>query len=116
LQRDPRAAAHADRLAPVFISRYLELARAGRFDAIPQPIRYGYLSYMDPLDAFYERRATEEPDPSAWIWTQLYNAKLRGEAMPLPGGHRSVSVASASAPGGAFLQVLATFGRQTIRR
>jgi hypothetical protein len=34
----------------------------------------------------------------------------------LPGGHRSVSVASASAPGGAFLQVLATFGRQTIRR
>jgi hypothetical protein len=116
LQRDPRAAAYADGLAPVFISRYLELARAGRCDAIPHPIRHGFLSYMEPLDAFYERRAAEEPDPSAWVWTQLYRARLRGETLPVPGGHRAVSIASASAAGGVFQHVLANFGRQALRR
>lgn len=115
MPREAHAAAYADAQVPAFMSRYMEFARTGRFDAIPGAIRYGFMSYMDPLDAFCERRAAEEPDAGSWVWTLLYRAKLRGETVPVPGGSRAVSVAS-SAPWSGVWPFGASIGRLATRR
>ncbi len=76
---DRRAQAYAKQFCPVFIGRYINAARAGRPDIIPEPIR-------EPIVAYVQGRPSRSKvDANAWMTDLLYQYRARsGNDLPLP--------------------------------
>lgn len=92
---DRRAQAYANQFCPVFIGRYINAARAGRPDIIPEPIR-------EPIVAFVQGRPSRsQVDANAWMTDLLYQYRARsGNDLPLPpefGSARQSVMAGAAA-------------------
>lgn len=88
---DHRAMAYAQQFGPIFVSRYIAAARAGRSDIIPAPIR-------DILVAYVEGRAPSAPmtDVNSWMSYELYEFRVKnGRDAELPPDFQSVGQAAA---------------------
>ena len=73
-----RTAAYAKQFTPVFVGRYIELARAGKSSAIPIEIR-------GQVNGFVTGRAVQGPDVNEYVYTMLYEHRARtGQDYPLP--------------------------------
>lgn len=86
---DRRALAYAQYHCPIFVSRYIAAARAGRSDVIPQPIRDAVEAYVDG------RRPSTAVDVNAWVESALYEFRVRnGRDADLPPEFGSVGKAA----------------------
>jgi hypothetical protein len=76
---DRRAEAYAEQHYPIFLSRYIAAAKAGRADIIPEPIR-------DPITAYATGRTPRSNvNPGKWMKEALYEYRVRnGRDFPLP--------------------------------
>ena len=85
---DKSAQAYAKFHYPIFLSRYVEAARAGRSDIIPDPIRSSIVAYVQG------RAGTV--DVESWIKLALYNHRVQtGMDAPVPPEFPSVGRAAA---------------------
>ena len=74
---DQRALAYAKFHYPIFLSRYIEAARAGRSDIVPEAIRGSIVAYVQG------RPSTV--DVEDWIKTALYEYRVQnGRDAPVP--------------------------------
>lgn len=76
---DRRAEAYAEQHYPIFLSRYIAAAKAGRADIIPEPIR-------EPISAYAAGRSSHSNvNPGSWMKQALYDYRVRtGGDYPLP--------------------------------
>lgn len=96
---DRRAEAYAEQFYQLFLARYIDAAKAGRSDIIPQPIRDAVTSYATG------RQPQSQVNPGKWMKQALYEHRVRtGGDYPLPpefGKSSSNPVATGAAVGAA---------------
>lgn len=68
---DRSAMAYAKYHSPIFVSRYIDAARAGRSDVVPEPIRDSVVAYVQG------RRPSSPVDVNAWVESALYDFRVR---------------------------------------
>jgi hypothetical protein len=75
---DRSAEAYARQHAPLFISRYIDLARSGQYQRIPAEVRPAFVNYA-------ERGTRAAPDVQPMIHKMLYSHRIAtSRDMPLP--------------------------------
>lgn len=76
---DRRAEAYAAQFYPIFLSRYIAAAKAGRDDIIPEAIREPIIAYATG------RTPRSNINPGKWMKDALYEFRvLHGRDYPLP--------------------------------
>lgn len=107
---DRRAEAYAEQFYPLFLSRYISAAKAGRSDIIPEPIR-------EPITAYATGRTSRSNvNPGAWMKQALYDYRVRtGGDYPLPPEMQTMGQAALSGAAAGAKAGLGHFARSMFR-
>ncbi|WP_147377526.1 hypothetical protein [Mesorhizobium jarvisii] len=97
---DRRAEAYAQQFAPIFVSRYMDAAKAGRSAEVPAPIRSAVEAYANGT---VDRSGV---DVNNWVYNSLYQHRVStGGDVTLPPEYASAGKKAASIAGTVALGV-----------